>query len=179
MTAQARAAYGGAPGTKLLEIGQGQMEVSADPAVEMTATLGSCISVCLWSPSAGCGGMNHIFRSVAPGPMGDAAVVAEVEKLVNALMRHGAKRSEMAARVVGGAHVLLRGRNHGMAIGEACMNYLSNEGFQIVGVSIGGERARRVRFHPVSGKLAVGLMADIHTPEDPAPPDKGNDVEMF
>ncbi|MDB2407487.1 chemotaxis protein CheD [Jannaschia sp.] len=155
------------------------MAISSDPAVEMVATLGSCISVCLWAQDVGCGGMNHIFRSVAPGPMGDAAVVAEVERLVNGLMREGATRSGMSARVTGGARVLLRGRSHGMAIGEACLNYLTTEGINIVGVSVGGERARRVRFHPVSGNLAVGLLAGTHDIDAPLPYEKGNEVEMF
>src|SRR6056297_4194946 len=161
-------------GRKCIEVGQGQFAVSADPDVEMVSTLGSCISVCFWAPRFGCGGMNHIFRSVSPGHMGDAAVVAEVERLVNALMRLGVPRSDMKARVTGGARVLLRGRGHGLAIAEACLNYLTNEGFEIVGVSVGGERARRVRFHPVSGHLVVGLMTEIRTPEDPGPEDSGN-----
>ncbi|TFL16274.1 chemotaxis protein CheD [Jannaschia formosa] len=179
MIAKAGAARSVVGGSNPVEVGQGQLAVSDDPAVEMVATLGSCISVCLWAPRFGCGGMNHIFRSVSPGPMGDAAVVAEVERLVNALMRLGVPRSEMKARVTGGAQVLLRGRGHGLAIGEACLNYLTVEGFEIVGVSVGGERARRIRFHPVSGQLVVGLMAEIRTPDDPGPEGSGNAPEMF
>lgn len=179
MTAEARAETGAFPGRSALEVGQGEMAVSADRAVEMTATLGSCVSVCLFASRAACGGMNHIYRNVGHGTMGRDAVVAEVECLVNALMRMGVARSEMSARLTGGAQVLLRGRNHGLAIADACMTYLAHEGFPIVGVSIGGRRARRVRFHPASGKLVVGLMAVIRPGDEPEPFGSGNAPEMF
>jgi hypothetical protein len=44
---------------------------------------------------------------------------------------------------------------------------------------VGGVRARRVRFHPVSGRLVVGLLAPRAVFETRPPSSDGNAPEMF
>jgi chemotaxis protein CheD len=166
-------------GTYVREVPQGEMVVSAASGLELTATLGSCISVCLHAPDARIGGMNHIFQTVRERPGGEAVVFAEMERLVNGLMRLGASRSELVARLAGGAHVLAYGRDYGLAIADACLTYLEGESIPVVGVSIGGRRARRVRFQPATGSMLVGLLAPIASCQTPPPADDGNAPEMF
>ncbi|WP_371154020.1 chemotaxis protein CheD [Jannaschia sp. 2305UL9-9] len=165
--------------THQVEVAQGAMHVSDDPRLELVATLGSCISVCLFDRAGGWGGMNHIYKNVTAGPMGQAGVIADVETLVNGLMRQGVLRSELAARVTGGAQVLLRGKRHGDAIATACLDYLDREGIPVLGVSVGGNRARRIRFHPTSGRLVVGILENTRVTGTPAPETKGNAPELF
>ena len=162
-----------------IEVAQGAFAVSDDPNTELCATLGSCVAVCLFAPQKGIGAMNHIFQNVSAGAMGEAVVVAEVERLVNALMRRGVPRSEMHARVAGGAKVLLRGKMHGLAMAEVCLRYLEEERIPLQGLSIGGEQARRIQFHPVTGKLTVGMLAKVRFDDLPTQTPKGNAPEMF
>lgn len=145
----------------------------------MVATLGSCVSVCLFDPRRGIGGMNHIFQNVSSEPYGDAGVIAEVERLINALMHLGVPRDHLAARVAGGAQVLLKGRRHGLAIAQACLTFLERERVPILGISIGGQRARRVRFHPATGRLLVATFAYTGQADPPLPKAPRNGPEMF
>ncbi|GIT92029.1 putative chemoreceptor glutamine deamidase CheD [Jannaschia pagri] len=165
--------------THQIEVAQGAMRISNDPQLELVATLGSCVSVCLFDMCGQWGGMNHIYKNVSTEPLGDAAVIAEAERLVNALMQKGVSRRRLGARITGGAHVLLRGKRHGLAIAEACMGYLTREGIPLLGVSIGGESARRIRFHPVTGRLVVAALAKTRITGAPAPASNGNAPELF
>jgi chemotaxis protein CheD len=161
------------------EVPQGAMEVGDDPALELVATLGSCVSVALHAPGAGIGGMNHIYQNVHDRPGGELGVVSEMERLVNAFMQRGLPRAALTARVAGGAHVLPQGRDYGIAIAGACLAYLEREAIPVVGVSVGGASARRMRFHPVSGRVQVRLLATTRDLELPPPGMKGNPPEMF
>ncbi|MEM9798167.1 MAG: hypothetical protein AAF919_16870 [Pseudomonadota bacterium] len=107
--------------------------------------------------------MNHIFRAVGRGPLGRAPVVAEVERLVNTLMRNGTRRADMTAAICGGAHLFKRGRDHGAAIADACLGYLSTEEIPIIQASTGGHRARLVRFCPYDGTVMVSHPGDTFT----------------
>ena len=51
-------------------ITQGQQAVGHDADMVVSTILGSCISVCLWDPVAGVGGMNHMLL---PGAKQDNA----------------------------------------------------------------------------------------------------------
>lgn len=137
------------------EVGQGAQAVIDRPGTLLTATLGSCVAICLHDPAHRRGGMNHIYQCVQPGPLGGAAIVAEAERLVNALMRHGARRQGLAALVVGGAHTLARGRDVGAEIAGICLLYLAAEDIRIVRTSVGGTRPRRAVFDPVAGTLSI------------------------
>lgn len=137
------------------EVGQGAQSVMDRPGALLTATLGSCVAICLHDPVHRQGGMNHIYQCVQPGPLGGAAIVAEAERLVNALMRRGARRQGLVAQVVGGAHTLARGRDVGAEIAGVCLLYLAAEDIRIVRTSVGGTRPRRAVFDPLTGSLSI------------------------
>lgn len=138
-----------------IEVRQGAVEVSSRSDTELAATLGSCVAVCLHDPAHGMGGMNHIFRCLDPGPAGGGAIVAEMERLVNSLVRLGSRRTGLRARVIGGAHVLLRGRDVGSEIAGTCLLYLAAERIPVLECTTGGERARRALFRPATGHFEL------------------------
>lgn len=123
--------------------------------------------------------MNHIFQSASSVPVPGANIVAEIEHLVNELMHRGVLRRDLEARVTGGAQVLLKGKQHGLAIADVCLRYLEQERIPLRGASIGGKVGRRVRFDPVSGRLIVGFLRDRSLPGVSAPVDDGNAPELF
>ena len=162
------------------EVGQGEMVVGDDPRQVLTATLGSCVAVILHSTGARIGGMTHIFRCVDPGPAGGAAVVAEIERLVNALMRRGLPRSALEAKVVGGAQTLGRGRDVGGQIARVALEFLRVERMTLSDSDVGGTRARRITFRPTTGGLLVAYPgAEIPAGTPPAWHRRSGDTELF
>ena len=164
------------------DVGQGQHVVIDRPGVELAATLGSCVAVLLHDPVNAQGGMNHIHHAVDPGPLGGVAVVAEIETLVNALMRRGARREDMVARIVGGAHTLGRGRDVGASIADVCLDYLRAERIELVQLDLGGTSARRLIYLPTTGAMTITYpgapqVADLGAAVPPR--DTGEDVELF
>ncbi len=166
-----------------IDVGQGECAVVDRPGVELAATLGSCVAVLLHDPAGRRGGMTHIHRCVDRGPLGGAAVVAEIETLVNKLMHLGVRRSDMIGRIVGGAHVLGRGPNVGGSIVDVCLDYLRAEGVPLAQQDLGGVRARRLLWQPTTGAMRVTYPGAAHVADRgtaPAPPARrGCDVEIF
>src|SRR4051812_24075597 len=92
-----------------INIVQGEYKVSGDPGVVITTLLGSCVAACIRDPVAGVGGMNHFLL---PGSEVGASKVSEsmgvhlMELLLNGLMREGAQRDRLEAKLFGGARMM-------------------------------------------------------------------------
>jgi len=88
----------------------GQYHAAADDIVIVTV-LGSCVSACLWDPLRRIGGMNHfmlpgVSRSSDAAPASATLGVYAMEVLINRLLKLGAERGRLQAKVFGGASVL-------------------------------------------------------------------------
>jgi len=127
-----------------------------DDDILLTTTLGSCIATCLWDPEARVGGMNHFML-----PRGDASSGRygsyAMEILINEMMKRGARRETLEAKVFGGGQVI-----QGMAtmnIGERntafAVDYLKTERIPIISRDVLGGYARKVCFLPATGKAMV------------------------
>ena len=136
-----------------------------DDDVLLMTTLGSCIAACLWDARACVGGMNHFMLPEGGGP---AALEASgrygsyaMELLINELMKRGATRATLEAKVFGGAQVI--GGMQSLAIGEAntafVLDYLKTERIPVVARDVQGSVARKVCFLPGSGKAMVKRLA--------------------
>ena len=161
---------------KYIRVIQGECHVSDDPDVVLTTILGSCVAACIRDPQAGVGGMNHFLL---PGdanrpPSGEAERYGAylMEVLVNGLLRRGANRHRLEAKLFGGASVVKSLSPIGRLNAEFARRFLATEGIRIVGESLGDERGRRVEYRPVSGlarQLFVEAPAETVEPVVPAP----------
>jgi chemotaxis protein CheD len=141
----------------------GGLHVSAKPVIIKTL-LGSCVAVCLYDLEAGVGGMNHFMlpRGSAEGMHGTTRFgVHAMDCLVTELLKAGATRSRLVAKVFGGARVLdLDAR---VRVAEQNIDfihaYLDCERFPLVSEDVGGTLPRDVRFHTASGKVFVRKVA--------------------
>ncbi|WP_328598874.1 chemotaxis protein CheD [Pseudooceanicola pacificus] len=163
-------------------ITQGQYAVSGDPDCILSTILGSCVSTCLWDPHARVGGMNHILvaRSAATSGASDMEGINAMELLINALVRMGAVRSSLQAKVFGGARMISGLSDIGEANGTFVLEYLSRESIACLGKSLGGASARQIKFRPSDGKVllkTVGASKPAEVPPDK--PNPGNGVELF
>lgn len=171
-----------------INIIQGEYQVSADAGAVITTMLGSCVAACLHDPLAKAGGMNHFLLaggSATPG-VGEAERhgVHLMELLVNGMLKLGASRDRLRAKLFGGARAMHGLTDIGAENARFARAFLAREGIAIVGVSLGGEIGRRIQFWPASGRArqlfmskseAVPALAARMQP--PLPP--SGDLELF
>ncbi len=148
-------------------ISQGEFAVgsAAEPTV-ITTILGSCVATCLWDDEAGIGGMNHM---VLPGEAGAGALRPEsigayaMEVLLNGLLKAGACKSRLRAKLFGGGRMIAGLSDVGARNVEFARNFLLIEGIPHLGGCVGGSRARRVDFTPSTGEVRQRLLQDEGT----------------
>ena len=84
----------------------GEYFVSGDELVIMTV-LGSCIAACIWDGKARIGGMNHFMLPDGDGADGSGRYGSyAMELLINEMLKLGARRETMQAKVFGGGQVM-------------------------------------------------------------------------
>ena len=136
----------------------GEYYVDTEDILVMT-TLGSCIAACLWDRQARVGGMNHFMlpEGGAGDPSSGRYGSYAMELLINEMMKRGASRSTLEAKVFGGGQVI-SGMNT-MNVGERntrfVMDYLKTEHIPVVSKDVLDIYPRKVCFLPVTGKAMV------------------------
>lgn len=170
---------------KVVPLIQGEYKFSGDPSVCYSTILGSCVATCLHDPVAEIGGMNHFLLPGGGGGASDSVSygVYAMELLINALLKRGATRERLEAKLFGGARMMGGLSDIGSQNAQFARDFLRRENIRIVGDSLGGDRARRVQFWPASGRARQLLVAAHEAPREtppPAPaPAKIGDVELF
>ncbi|HYZ64636.1 MAG TPA: chemotaxis protein CheD [Acetobacteraceae bacterium] len=166
---------------------QGEFHISSSPDVILSTLLGSCVAVCLYDPVACVGGMNHFLL---PGTEREADGSAPLrygahamELLVNGLLKRGAQRGRLEAKLFGGARMLAGLTDLGKRNAEFACEYVRRENIAFKSGSLRGERGRRVEFWPHSGRtrqLWIGNSAAVFASESyVAPAPEPGTVELF
>ncbi|MEH0166093.1 chemoreceptor glutamine deamidase CheD [Paucibacter sp. JuS9] len=141
----------------------GEYFVDNEDILVMT-TLGSCIAACLWDRHAQIGGMNHFMLPEGTGDSGRYGSFA-MELLINEMMKRGASKSRMEAKIFGGGAVIA-GMNT-INVGERNTNFvidfLKLERIPIVSKDVMDVYPRKVCFLPHSGKAMVKRLAPTNT----------------
>lgn len=167
---------------------QGEFRISDDPDALLSTVLGSCVAVCLHDPVRNIGGMNHFLLPFGQEEGTNRPVrygLFAMEMLINALMREGAQKSRLQAKLFGGANIVAELRDIGQSNAVFAREYLATEGIQCLGESLGGQNARRVVFRPATGQarmlvvpLTKTIPEDLHPPA-PKPPPRDTGIELF
>jgi chemotaxis protein CheD len=160
---------------------QGEYRISGDPEELFSTLLGSCVAVCLWDPVARVGGMNHFLLPMGPQGATDGMTrygVHAIEVLINGLLKRGARRDGLRAKLFGGARMSPRLRDIGTANASFARSYLSTEDIPCVAESLGGSSARRVVFRPTTGQVRQLLVPDAIVEEVSAVPQR-EDLTLF
>lgn len=172
---------------KVVHLIQGEYRVSSDPATCFSTVLGSCVATCLHDPLAKVGGINHFLLPGGREGQSDSLSygVHAMELLINALLKRGAARDRLEAKIFGGARMMNALSDIGAQNGRFAREFLTRESIPLIGESLGGDRARRVQFWPASGRARQLLVAPHEAPvEAPPPPPapaaaKTGDLELF
>jgi len=136
----------------------------------IVTVLGSCVAVCLRDKVNHYGGMNHFLLpndgNNESGLLTESARygVYAMEILINHLLKLGAQRSRLEAKVFGGGNVMrgLTLNNVGQRNAEFVLDYLYNEGIPILAQDLLDEYPRKVYFFPDSGKVMVKKLKSVH-----------------
>ncbi len=131
---------------------QGDHRVSANPEESLLTILGSCVAACLYDPLRGVGGMNHFLLAEGDGQEAMRYGAYAMEVLINDLLKLGASRDRLEAKLFGGAKIMDRLNDIGAENILFARKFLATEGIPVVGESLGGRRARRIEFWPVGGR---------------------------
>jgi chemotaxis protein CheD len=148
---------------KKIHVIQGEHYATDDPEVMLTTVLGSCVAVCLRDPEAGVGGMNHFLLPDSDDAAGGTAVrfgTHAMELLINDILRRGGRRHRFQAKLFGGGRMFAGLSDVGDANASFAERFLRDEGVPVMGGSLRGPRARRVRFWPVSGRALQRFVDD-------------------
>ncbi len=136
----------------------------------IVTVLGSCVSACIRDKTNGIGGMNHFMlpedNSNDDNPLGVPARYGgyAMETLINDLLKLGARRENLEAKVFGGGRVL-RGFTT-ETVGERnaafVLDYLRTERIHVAAKDLLDIYPRKVYFFPHTGKVLVKKLLAIH-----------------
>lgn len=137
--------------------------------IMIVTTLGSCVSVCLRDPITRAAGMNHFLlpanldKQVLNSDSARYGVYA-MEVLINHLMKLGAVKHRLEAKVFGGGNVLrqLRTNSVGQQNSEFVLKYLEAENIPLKAQDLLGEFPRKVYFFPLTGEVKVRKLKTLH-----------------
>ncbi|WP_411834773.1 chemoreceptor glutamine deamidase CheD [Pseudoxanthomonas mexicana] len=141
--------------------------VDSDSA--LTTLLGSCVAACVRDPLLKIGGMNHFL--LPDGNVGDGAPARygsyAMELLINDLLKRGAARNRLEAKVFGGGNVLKGFTSNpvGSRNADFVLKYLRDERIPVVAEDLRGIHPRKVWFFPHSGRAVVQRLPHAHEAE--------------
>jgi chemotaxis protein CheD len=136
----------------------------------IVTVLGSCVSACIRDRVSGVGGMNH-FMLPHGGGDADNPVSASMrygtyamEVLINELLKAGAKRENMEAKVFGGGNVLrgFTSMNVGERNAKFVLDYLKAEKMRVIAEDLNDIFPRKVYYFPKTGKVLVKKLKVEH-----------------
>jgi chemotaxis protein CheD len=127
----------------------------------IVTVLGSCVSACLWDPLRRIGGMNH-FMLPGAGDSGRMGIYA-MELLINRMLKLGAERGRLVAKVFGGAAVLqgMDALNIGNQNSTFVLDFLREEGIAVAAQDLNGVAPRKVYFFLQTGRVRVKKLGEL------------------
>jgi chemotaxis protein CheD len=137
-----------------------------DEDILVMTTLGSCIAACLWDREKRVGGMNHFLLPDGGGATDSGRYGSfAMDLLIGELVKRGATRSTMEAKVFGGGAVVsgMNTINVGERNTNFVLDYLRTERITVVSKDVMDIYPRKVCFLPASGKAMVKRLATANT----------------
>lgn len=127
----------------------------------LVTVLGSCVAACIRDTTTGAGGMNHFMLPDGGGRemLGTSARYGTyaMEVLINHLLKMGASRSRLEAKVFGGGAVMasLTSSNVGVRNAEFVLDFLKTERIPVVAKDLLDVYPRKVYYFPKTGKVML------------------------
>ena len=141
----------------------GEYYVTTENMVVMTV-LGSCIAACIWDPKVRVGGMNHFMLPDGGGDSCGRYGSYAMELLINEMMKLGARRESMQAKVFGGGQVMhtFTTMNVGERNTQFVLDYLQTERIAVISKDVLDIHPRKICYFPATGKAMCKRLAHSH-----------------
>ena len=153
----------------VLTLTPGEYYVSQNLEV-ISTTLGSCISTCIFDVTNKIGGMNHFmlpdqvdpdnFLYTKTGRYG----MYTMELLIGDLIKMGAERKHLKAKIFGGSNVVnfrnLEGNIPNSSI-QFTKKFLEMEQIPLLAMDVGGSVGRKILFFPDTGTVLLKKLVGI------------------
>lgn len=134
----------------------------------LVTVLGSCVSACIRDREKGIGGMNHFMLadSTEQSPYSASARYGTyaMEILINHLLKLGARRGSLEAKVFGGGRVMasLSSSMVGERNSSFVLDFLQTEGIFVSAQDLLDIHPRKVYFFPGTGRVLVKKLTRLH-----------------
>jgi chemotaxis protein CheD len=136
----------------------------------LVTVLGSCVTACIRDRLSGIGGMNHFMLPDAnpdkDNPFGESARYGTfaMEILINSLLKLGAQRTLLEAKVFGGGNVLpgMTVANVGQRNADFVLRFLETEKIRVVAKDLVDVYPRKVYYFPKNGRVLMKKLRAIH-----------------
>lgn len=142
-----------------------------DKDMVIVTVLGSCVSACIRDSVSGIGGMNHFMLPDGASADKDSPVSESMrygtyamEVLINQLLRNGARRENLEAKIFGGGNVLksFTTMNVGDRNAIFVRKFLKEERIKVTGEDLLDIYPRKVYYFPRTGKVLVKKLKNMH-----------------
>lgn len=152
------------------KIGPGEYYFT-DKDMVIVTVLGSCVSACIRDSVTGVGGMNHFMLpdnasadkdNPVSGAMRYGTYAMEV--LINQLLRNGARRENLEAKIFGGGNVLksFTTMNVGDRNAVFVRDFLKVERIRVTSEDLLDIYPRKVYYFPKTGRVLVKKLKHLH-----------------
>jgi len=143
-----------------IRVRMAEYAVGKSPDVLITIGLGSCIGIALYDSINNIGGLVHIMlpenkKGLKPAKYADTGIPFLIEKMIEI----GARRSNLKAKIVGGAHMFSSAGDLNIQIGkrniEAVFRILEEQKIDIIGEDLGEDYGRTMEFYTEDGSVLI------------------------
>lgn len=135
----------------------------------IVTVLGSCVSACIRDPIARIAGMNHFLLPASADEVNFASESARygvfaMEILINHMLKLGAQRNRLEAKIFGGGNVLKGFTTTSVGEKNAAFvkDYLSAEKIRVTATDLLGEFPRKLYQFPDTGEVKVRKLKTMH-----------------
>ena len=122
--------------------------------------LGSCVAVCLFDKVKNIGGINHYMlplwngSGLASPKFGNIAT----EKLIEKMLKNGATKDNIVAKVFGGASQMDSTMNIGQRNVDIAKEVLNQYNIKIIAENTGGTVGRKLRYDTATGQVMMKFL---------------------
>lgn len=153
--------------SEAVKILPGEYYVANDDLMLVTV-LGSCVAACIRDGTSGIGGMNHfMLPDAAAGGVTSFSArygIYAMELLINQLLKMGARRDRLEAKVFGGGAVLssLASSKVGERNAAFVLDFLQTEKIPVLAKDLLDAYPRKIYYFPRPGRVFVRKLHRVH-----------------
>lgn len=150
--------------SEIIKVGMADLKVCKSPDGVTTLGLGSCVGIAIRDPSTKIGGLAHIMLPDSTSIRNNSNIPkfadTGIEELVKQLIKAGASRSKLVAKIAGGAQMFaFQNKSDLVRVGErnveAVKKKLQELRIPLLASDTGKNYGRTVIFYPETGDFVI------------------------